>query len=85
MMQSALYHGGFGSAVILGLFFGWWVLWVPTLVWYSIYESAWWLVLLAILIDAYYGAFYAIPYQSLLAFSIAVLMELLRPYLFTST
>ena len=85
MMQSVLYHGGFGGVVVIGLFLGWWLLWVPALIWYSIYVSAWWLVLLAILVDAYYGAFYTIPYQSLVALCIAVLMEFLRPYLFTAT
>lgn len=82
-MTSIIAHVATFVAVTTGLFLGWWFLWVPVLVWYAVYTNGWWVVLIAILVDGYYGAFYTVPYQALLAFVIVSAMECLRPYLFT--
>lgn len=72
-----------GSILGISLFLGWWFIWLPVLLWYAVYENTWWVVILAVVIDGYYGAFYEIPHQSLAVLLIAIMMHLLRPYIFT--
>lgn len=74
-----------GGVCGLGLFLGWWWFWLPALVWYAIYANAWWLVLLAIVIDGYYGAFYTIPYQTMVVFVLVAGIEVLRPHAFINS
>ena len=84
MFATNFLYTGVAILVGAGLLMGWWFLWAPLLVWYSIYKNGWWLVLLAIIIDGYYGAFYLVPYQSLLASAVVVVSEYVRPYIFTT-
>ena len=69
---------------VVAVLLGWWFVWVPLLIWYSISKNGWYLVLAVILIDGYYGAFYAIPYQSLLAGLVVFATEYARPFILTS-
>lgn len=73
------------SVVLFAAWLGWWLLWVPTLVWFTVSYRGWGLVMGIIIIDAYYGAFAAVPWQSLLAVVVVTAMELIRPYLYTGT
>lgn len=73
------------SVVLFAAWLGWWLLWVPTLVWFTVFHRGWGLVIGVIIIDAYYGAFAAVPWQSLLAVVVVTAMELIRPYLYTGT
>ena len=70
--------------VLVGAWLGWWLLWVPTLVWFTVAHRGWGLVVAIIIIDAYYGAFTAVPWQSLVALLVVGVMELVRPNLYTA-
>ena len=70
-------------SISVALLLGWWFVYVPLLVWYAVYTDPWWIVVVAIIIDGYYGAFYMVPYQSLLVFMIVFVMSYLRPYFLT--
>ena len=79
--MSPLTHSVVTGTLGVCFLLGWWFVWVPILVWYAIYTDGWWVVLIAVLVDGYYGAFYAIPYQSLLAFAIVSVLSYIRPHL----
>lgn len=72
------------SVVLVGAWLGWWLLWVPVLLWFAVSHRGWGLVVGIILIDAYYGAFTTLPWQSLVAFAAVCLMEVIRPNLYTA-
>lgn len=84
-MSAPVRHVVTGVAVGIGLLAGWWWIYAPIAVWYSVRTNGLWLVLLAVLVDGYYGAFYIVPYQSLIMLTIVLAAELLRPHLFTAT
>lgn len=83
-MMSPFTHTVITASLGICLLLGWWFAWVPILLWYARYTDGWWVVLIAILVDGYYGAFYAVPYQSLLAFAIVSVFSYVRPHLFSA-
>lgn len=73
-----------GTVVLVAAWLGWWWLWVPMLMWFTVTNRGWGLVVGVIVIDAYYGAFMGVPVQSLVALGVVSVMELVRPYLYTA-
>jgi hypothetical protein len=72
------------SVVLVTAWLGWWLVWVPALVWFSVIYRGWGLVLGVILIDGYYGAFMAVPWQSIVALIVVCIVQVVRPYLYTT-
>ncbi len=52
--------------VLISMFVGWWVIWVPVTFLYAVRYHPTWVVLVAVLVDGYYGAFYSLPYITLI-------------------
>lgn len=65
------------------MYFGWWFVWVPGIIWYSYRYTDAWMVGAAIAIDGYYGAFFAIPVLSLIVAGAYIIGHAIRPYLYT--
>jgi hypothetical protein len=61
----------------------WFVL--PLVFWYTFLFTGYELIILAILVDGYFGAFYSVPIISIMAISIVFLMDLLKPSLLMYT
>jgi hypothetical protein len=70
--------------ILLGAWHGWWVVWVPALVWYAVYNHGALLVAAILCVDAYYGGFAALPWQTCIAFVIVALFAYLRPRLYAT-
>lgn len=67
--------------VAVGAFLGLWWIWIPFFIWYGLYHNSWWLVIILILVDGYYGAFSSVPMYTILAISLFVVLEVVRPYI----
>lgn len=65
--------------IFIALYLGvWWVV-LPYALWYAWRNTGYELVLIGIVIDAYFGMFYYVPYYSLASLALVVFMQLLRP------
>ena len=72
-------------ALTSAMFMGWWWLWVPlaflvTYVSYGIFA-----IIVALLVDGYFGAWTGIPYVTFSVIAIVFLVGALRPYLYNSS
>lgn len=54
-------------------------------IWYMFRFAGYELIVLAVLLDGYFGAFYAIPYISLVTVFLVFIIELLKPFLLMYT
>ncbi len=64
--------------VFLALYFSWWVLFLPVVAYIFLYRG-YELLVLAALIDSYYGTVAHYPYYTLATLAIMLMMELARP------
>ena len=68
-----------GAVVTASL--GWFVLTLPLALGFAIVANPVWLIPAAVVIDGYFGAWYSIPWLTLLTSGFFVMMELVRPHI----
>lgn len=68
------------AILVLAIHFPWWIL-LPAVIVYLITFSGYEIVILAVLLDGYYGNAVSVPYYTLCASVLWLLVEYLAPYL----
>lgn len=63
---------------LLALLQGYWFVAIATVTWFSYWYPAWWLFVVVVLVDAYFGAFAGIPVLSLSFGAFVLLVETLK-------
>jgi hypothetical protein len=66
-------------ALLFFTFSGWYVVSIPLAVYFSLYYNGAWLVPLALMIDAYFGALETFPKLTAVAFLLFVCLEFIKP------
>ena len=78
-----LEHFVIAGVASVALFIGWWWVWVPVVCLYAWYYDGWWIVIVAVLIDGYYGAFSAVPILSMATLALVIVVTMIRPLIYT--
>lgn len=63
---------------LFSLLEGWWLVTVVTVTWFAYWYPAWWLFVVAVLLDGYYGTFATVPTLSLVVGGFVLFVEALK-------
>lgn len=63
---------------IFTLLQGYWFAVIMIVTWFSYWHPSWWLFIIAVLVDGYYGAYFDVPVLSLAFGAFVLLVETLK-------
>ncbi len=63
---------------LLSLLQGYWIVAIAVVTWFSYWHPSWWLFLVVVLVDGYFGAFSEVPVLSLSFGAFVLLVETLK-------
>lgn len=71
--------------LILPILLHWWFIWVPGVMWVSFRHGAAWFIVVAFLLDGYFGHFHTWPVLTVSALVWYWIVTIVRPHITTGT